>query len=111
VKSDDVYTGWPDGLMRPLTIVWPDRDRPLHPVEIMFFEFPSGEPIYSVTDMVLRASAGNAPVTAELTMIIGADDLPVLGDMRCLPPGSVHADGSPRTGVFLWSVVGMRTRS
>lgn len=108
-RDSDVYTGWPDDLMRPLTIQWPTGDRPLHAAEIAFFEYPFGQQIFSVTDMSLHASVGNVPILAELTMIVGVDGLPLLGDSFSLPEESLYPDGSPRTGVFWWSVVGMRT--
>lgn len=110
-RDSDICTGWPDNLMRPLTIQWPTDGRPLHAAEISLFEYPSGQQIFSVTDMSLHASAGNVPILAELTMIVGVDGLPLLGDAFSLPEESLHPDGSPRTGVFWWSVVGMRTAS
>lgn len=93
---------------RPLLIEWPTGNRPLHPAEIAFFEYPSGRQIFSVTDMVLRASAGNDPIVAELTMIVDSDYQPILGDMKSIPEEAFLADGCVRTDVFLWTVVGMQ---
>lgn len=106
MNAEELPSGWPDGLMRLLRITWPKpTGYPPHPAEIQLHDHDTGRQIVSGLDMVLTATAGNAPITAELTMLIGGDGLPLIGEKL---RATCDEDGQPRTAVFRWVVAEMR---
>lgn len=107
MSADEQPTGWPDGLMRLLSITWPKpKTVPPHPLEIRLHEHGTNEPIESATGIVIVADVSNAPITARLTMLVDEDRLPLLG--RDISRATLDDNGEPRTGQFTWVVAEMR---
>ena len=97
--------GWPDGLMRVLSITWP-KNQPMHPAEIKLHQHDTGIPLWAVTKMVLTADVVNAPIVAALTMLVDENGLPI--DLDGCGPVVLDDAGDPRMGVFQWVVAEMR---
>ncbi len=88
-----------------LIITWPRSARPvLLPPLTILHDADSREQIMSVTAFTINAHVAESVVTADLTMLAGADGKPLAADAT-----PVLDDGNePLTGVFRWVVAEMR---